>query len=133
MPKRVDVCAVEWDGNQYLGVSIDIYLWLFIIDEFHPRTLVLWRSFQWWQVGWCRPDSLNFEPRPDLVKLAEWRVLEYWALWEAALGRPIRSIPARMLFYDSEQETFDRGRDIAALVTRVANKLDLNAPHNRRP
>ena len=129
---RTDVCTVEWDGDQRLGVTIDIYRLIFIIDEFHPRTLVLWRSFQWWRLGWCRPDSLNFEPRPDLVKLAERRTLEYWALWEAALGRPIRSIPARLLFYNQTQETFDRLEDITLTMAGLVKAFDMNAHLNRR-
>lgn len=130
---RPDVCAIEWDGDLHIAVKIDIYVFVWLVESFEPRTLVLYRSYQHWQDGWCRPGSMNFEPRPDLVRLAERRVLDIWAMHEQHWGVTIDQQPAQRLFYDPDQEVFDRRRDVAKLLGDIIMACDLDTHLKRRP
>lgn len=122
---RTDVCAVEWDGHGRLGVTIDIYCYIFCFESYQRPELVLERAYQRWQGGWCGPSSANFEPRPDLVRLAHRRAVEHWELYAMAYGQSPHDRPAFLLFYDRSQEVFDMRRQIAALVASVAAALDM--------
>ncbi|MEK7537435.1 MAG: hypothetical protein AAB619_00475 [Patescibacteria group bacterium] len=129
---RTDVCAVEWDGQQFLGVTIDIYCYIFVVEDFDPFDLSLHRSYQHCQTGWCRSGGMDFEPRPDLLRLATKRAMECWQLFTLAHDHSPEHCPACQLFYDSSQEVFDYRQDIAALVAGIAPALDMNEPLNRR-
>lgn len=129
---RADICAVEWDGSARVAVTIDIYVFVFLLNITGTKAPLLFRAFQHWEDGWCQFGQPYFEHRPDLVRLAERRVIDLWAMHEAKWGRSIFSQTACRLFYDPKQEVFDRRRDVDRLLAGVVSAIDMNTKHKRR-
>lgn len=127
------VCAVEWDGQHFISVTIDIYCFVFVVEDFDPFDLTLYRAFQRWQDGWIRPSSLDFEPRPDLVHVALKEATSLWHLQAMADGRSLDEQPARQLYYDANQEVFDRRADVARLIENLVHPSSRDAPLLSRP
>lgn len=128
---RTDVCAIEWDGYQLLGVTIDIYCFMFQVEQLDPLSIKTFKAYQHWQDGWCTPSAVNYEPRPDLAQLAYRRAMEHWELYALAYGEHPGNRTAFCLFYDPSQEVFDFRQEIAMLVASLAASLDLNAHLHR--
>ena len=130
---RPEVCAIEWDGAQFLGVTIDIYCFVFVVENFATFELTLYRELQCWQGKWCRSDSLCFEPRSDLAKAAKDEATECWHLFTMAHGHSPEFVPALRLYLDPAQIQLYLPFDLNKLVTDVAAARDMNTHLKRRP
>ena len=63
------VCVLEWDGQQRLSITVDIWCYIFVLEDIeNQRTLALDRALQRHRGDWIGTEHQEFIHRPELIR-----------------------------------------------------------------